>query len=80
MSITPQWYVAGLALGINLLGLPWSVHSIMLAGSVDYYTQQQRDLTKAFSIKFLTGAGFLISRIYPVHEYSHVRVYRFIKP
>ena len=39
---------AGLAIGIALLGLPWRVTGVMLAGTTDYYQQQARDLTQAF--------------------------------
>lgn len=39
----------GLALGIALLDLPWRVSSVMLAGSLEYYQQQQHDLLAAFS-------------------------------
>lgn len=39
---------AGLALGIALLGLPWSVTGVMLAGGAQYYEAQQRQLVAAF--------------------------------
>ena len=38
---------AGLALGVALLGLPWKIIGVMLAGKVEYYTQQQQALTEA---------------------------------
>lgn len=46
---------AGLAIGIALLDLPWKVQGVMLAGSADYYVQQQSLLAEAFSADFLTG-------------------------
>lgn len=44
----PSPLPAGLALGIWLLGLPWRVAGIMLAGDLPYYTAQQDSLTRAF--------------------------------
>ncbi|KAL4440249.1 hypothetical protein ABPG75_003250 [Micractinium tetrahymenae] len=38
----------GLSLGAALLGLPWRVTGVCLAGPVDYYRQQQEELTAAF--------------------------------
>lgn len=38
----------GLALGAALLGLQWHVTGVCLAGPVDYYQQQQQELTAAF--------------------------------
>ncbi|KAK9915841.1 hypothetical protein WJX75_005000 [Coccomyxa subellipsoidea] len=45
----------GLALGVALLGLPWRIHGVMLAGTKEYYQQQQKDLTAASLSSF--GAG-----------------------
>lgn len=39
---------AGLALGIALLGLPWRVHGVTLAGTADYYAAQQQQLVQGF--------------------------------
>ena len=49
---------AGLAIGIALLDLPWKVQGVMLAGSAEYYVQQQSELAEAFSSEFLTGKRF----------------------
>ncbi|GLC43325.1 hypothetical protein PLESTM_001458900 [Pleodorina starrii] len=38
----------GLALGIALLGLPWSVHAVTLAGDMSYYESQQEQLLRSF--------------------------------
>ncbi|GIL43850.1 hypothetical protein Vafri_1445 [Volvox africanus] len=38
----------GLALGITLLGLPWTVHAVMLAGDLSYYKSQQEQLVRGF--------------------------------
>lgn len=43
---------AGLALGVALAGVPWHVHGVMLAGTPEYYHQQQERLTAAFSLAF----------------------------
>lgn len=47
--------LAGLAIGIALLGLPWRVVGVMLAGDLQYYAGQQHALAGAFSSAFLTG-------------------------
>lgn len=46
---------AGLAMGVALLGLPWKVIGVMLAGTREYYSQQQHALTEAYSSDFLQG-------------------------
>ncbi|KXZ44202.1 hypothetical protein GPECTOR_71g563 [Gonium pectorale] len=38
----------GLALAVSLLGLPWSVHAVMLAGDEQYYNAQQQQLLAGF--------------------------------
>ncbi|KAL4427332.1 hypothetical protein ABPG77_003241 [Micractinium sp. CCAP 211/92] len=38
----------GVALGAALLGLPWHVTGVCLAGPISYYQQQQEELTAAF--------------------------------
>ncbi|GLI69952.1 hypothetical protein VaNZ11_014693 [Volvox africanus] len=38
----------GLALGIALLGLPWTVNAVMLAGDLSYYKSQQEQLVRGF--------------------------------
>ena len=50
-----MWVCAGLAIGVALLDLPWKVQGVMLAGSAEYYVQQQFKLAEAFSSDFLTG-------------------------
>lgn len=45
----PAYVCAGLALGAALCGLPWRVSGIMLAGSLDYYRQQQSTLIESFA-------------------------------
>ncbi len=47
----------GLALGAALLGVPWTVHGIMLAGTQADYEMQQRELRAEFTALFLAGAG-----------------------
>ena len=48
----------GFALGVRLLGLPWQVQGIMLAGEASYYQEQQRQLTSGFMQEFWrTSAG-----------------------
>ena len=47
--------LAGLALGVALLGLPWKILGVMLAGNIEYYTQQQQALTEACSAELLQG-------------------------
>ena len=49
-----EW-LAGLALGVALLGLPWKILGVMLAGKAEYYTQQQQTLTEACSAEFWQG-------------------------
>lgn len=44
--------LAGLAIGIKLLKLPWAVVGITLAGSLEYYQQQQRCLQTGFQSSF----------------------------
>ncbi len=44
--------LAGLALGIALMHLPWRVIGIILAGPESYYKQQQADLLHAFASSF----------------------------
>lgn len=43
----------GLALGAALLGLPWRLTGVMLAGSLEYHTQQQQDLVGGFLQRFV---------------------------
>lgn len=50
-----EWLPTGLALGIKLAGLSWTVCGIMLAGTTSYYTDQQTDLTASFTAKYLSG-------------------------
>lgn len=59
----------GLALGVALLGLPWRIHGVMLAGTEEYYLQQQKDLTAAFLSNFGAGERFSLQQPYtlPVH-------------
>lgn len=45
----------GLAMGIQLAQLPWTVLGIMLAGPLSYYQQQQTLLTALFADKYLEG-------------------------
>jgi hypothetical protein len=45
----------GAAIGVALFGLPWRVQGVMLAGSLDYYKQQQKELTTAFCRAFPSG-------------------------
>lgn len=40
--------LSGLALGAALLGLPWRVTGVCLAGPASYFQQQQEELTAAF--------------------------------
>ena len=47
-----QCCCAGLAVGVELLQLPWTVVAVMLAGSRDYYQQQTQQLCAAFSDHF----------------------------
>jgi len=42
-------------MGVALLDLPWKVIGVMLAGTREYYSQQQRALTQALSSDFLQG-------------------------
>ena len=49
-------YAAGLALAIVLCGLPWRVSGIMLAGSPEYYSEQQRSLVAAFAQQYLPSS------------------------
>ena len=51
---------AGLALGIQLAGLPWQVHGVMLAGPATYYTDQQNTLMSSFMATYLQGSGTLL--------------------
>ena len=51
--------IAGLAMGVALLGLPWKVIGVMLAGTREYYSQQQHALTEAYSSDFLQGMPYL---------------------
>ncbi|CAI7821281.1 unnamed protein product, partial [Closterium sp. NIES-54] len=39
----------GCALAVHLLGLPWLVVGVMLAGTTDYYTAQQEKLLRSFA-------------------------------
>lgn len=55
---------AGLALGVALMGLPWKVHGIMLAGSEEYYKRQQQDLTAAFTAAFAAGVRSVTIQAY----------------
>jgi hypothetical protein len=59
----------GLALGVALLGLPWRIHGVMLAGTKEYYQQQQKDLTAASLSSFGAGDRFSLQQPYtlPVH-------------
>ena len=50
-----EWFCTGLALGIKLAGLPWTVCGVMLAGPAAYYTGQQTDLAASFTAKYLPG-------------------------
>ena len=50
--IFSQCCSAGLAVGVELLQLPWTVAAVMLAGSKDYYQQQTQQLCAAFSDQF----------------------------
>ncbi|KAJ4710959.1 D-cysteine desulfhydrase 2, mitochondrial-like [Melia azedarach] len=47
----------GLGLGAVYLGLPWEVTAVMLAGTIDGYKQQERDLICEFKRLF----GFLLN-------------------
>ncbi|GIL81921.1 hypothetical protein Vretifemale_10682, partial [Volvox reticuliferus] len=56
-TVTPYKFVVdsgtgttaiGLALGIALLGLPWTVHGVMLAGDLSYYSSQQEQFIRGF--------------------------------
>ena len=40
-----------------LLGLPWKIVGVMLAGKAEYYTQQQQALTDACSTEFWHGVS-----------------------
>ncbi len=40
-----------------LLGLPWKIVGVMLAGKGEYYTQQQQALTDACSTEFWHGVS-----------------------
>lgn len=42
---------SGVALGAALLGLPWHVTGVCLAGPISYYQQQQEELTAAFCLE-----------------------------
>ena len=55
MWLPCKWFPAGLALGINLAGLPWTVCGVMLADTAAYYTDQQTGLTASFTAKYLSG-------------------------
>ena len=44
--------LAGLAIGIALINLPWEVIGITLAGPTSYYVQQEKDLSCAFASSF----------------------------
>ena len=59
----PQLVWAGLAVGVALMHLPWKVHGVMLAGSEDYYNQQQQELIAAFNAAF--GAGVCTGTLGP---------------
>ncbi|CAL8470386.1 g9928 [Coccomyxa elongata] len=65
----------GLALGVALMGLPWKVHGVMLAGSEEYYNRQQQELTAAFTAAF--AAGHLSADALPLHWRQRVRPRKF---
>lgn len=50
--------MAGLAIGIELAQLPWTVHGVMLAGAQSYYEQQQTKLAASFAEKYSAGDAF----------------------
>lgn len=54
-TLPSGWFCTGLAQGIELAGLPWTVCGVMLAGPAAYYTDQQTDLTASFTAKYLSG-------------------------
>lgn len=59
----------GLALGIKLAGLPWTVCGVMLAGPAAYYTDQQTDLVASFAAKYLPGMCSVL--LQPEHPGMH---------
>lgn len=55
---------AGLALGIAMLGLPWKVVGVMLAGSAATYTDLENRLAEEFCTSFgCTFQGKCLSKL-----------------
>ncbi|GAX76314.1 hypothetical protein CEUSTIGMA_g3760.t1 [Chlamydomonas eustigma] len=46
----------GLALGVRLMGLPWHIVGVMLAGNEEYYASQSCRLSSLFDLELSSGA------------------------